>query len=59
MLGESFERSADSITIQWCDKEMEHKAVIKKWDFPIFLYCCLNKQGIEGLFDMASSRCLI
>ena len=38
---------------------MEHKPVIKKWDFPIFLYCCLNKQGIEGLFDMASSRCLI
>ena len=38
---------------------MEHKAVIKKWDFPIFLHCCLNKQGIEGLFGMASSRCSI
>ena len=29
---------------------MEYKAVIKKWDFPIFLYCCLNKQCIERGF---------
>ena len=50
---------ASVLSLECCDKAMEHNVVIKKGDFPIFIYCCLNKQGIEGLFGMASSRCLI
>ena len=46
-------------TVQWCDKEIEHKAVFKKWDSPIFLYFCISKQDTESLIVMASSHCLI